>query len=325
MDRVRVGFIGVGGMGQHHLRTVHQIAGAQVVAITDVNATLAQDMGGQFGVPYYTDYHQMLDREKLDALYIAIPPFAHTDAELIAADKGIHLFVEKPVALTMDKAREVSAAIKKAGVMSASGYVLRYFKAPTLMRAYLKGKTIGMLVVTRWGGVPPSTWWGVMARSGGQLVEQTTHQVDLIRYMTGKEITRVYADYDLRILKGAPNWTIPDVYSVAMRLDDGTPVSLTTCCTMTKGGGDSSMSFLLEGELVRAEVGKITTTPEANADLDGSYGQEIDIDQAFIDAIRTNDRSLIRCDYDEAMKTLAATLAANRSAETGEAVEVASL
>ena len=322
MSRVRIGFVGLGGMGQHHLKTVSQIPEAQVVAVCDVNAELAQKLAAEHGVPSYHDHHDMLSNEQMDALYVVIPPFAHTDAELIAAGKGIHLFVEKPVALDMGKAREVSAAIRGAGVLSAVGYTLRYYAGPTVMRHYLADKTIAMIVATRWGGVPPSTWWGVMARSGGQLVEQTTHQVDLIRYMTGKEITHVYADYALRLYQGQAGWDIPDVYSLAMRLDDGTPVSLTTSCTMHNGGGDSAITFLLDGGLVRAEVTNIVSAPEPNHELDGNYGEEVNIDRSFIDAIRLSDRSLIRCDYDDGMRTLAATLAANESAVTGKAVDV---
>ncbi|MHB0876311.1 MAG: Gfo/Idh/MocA family protein [Anaerolineae bacterium] len=322
MSRVRVGFLGLGGMGQHHLKTVSQIPDAEIVAVCDVNTELAQKLASEHGVPHYRNHQDMLSAEQMDALYVVIPPFAHTDAELIAAGKGIHLFVEKPVALDMGKAREVSAAIRQAGVLSAVGYTLRYFAGPTVMRRYLADKTLAMIVATRWGGVPPSTWWGVMARSGGQLVEQTTHQVDLIRYMTGKEITHVYADYSLRLYQNQPGWDIPDVYSVAMRLDDGTPVSLTTSCTMHKGGGDSAVTFLLDGSLVRAEVGSIVSQPDANPDIDGKYGEEVNIDQMFIDAIRLKNPSLIRCDYDDAMRTLAATLAANESAVTGKPVEV---
>jgi predicted dehydrogenase len=322
MSRVRVGFIGIGGMGGHHLKTVAAMPEAEVVAVCDVNAELVQRAGAEHGAASFTDGGEMLKSVQMDALYVAVPPFAHSDVELVAADKGIHLFIEKPVALDMGRAREVSAAIRKAGVYSASGYVLRYYGGPTKMRGYLADKKVAMIMATRWGGVPPSTWWHIMARSGGQLVEQTTHNVDMIRYMTGKEITHVYADYALRLYGDRPGWTIPDVYSMAMRLEDGTPVSMTTSCTMHKGGGESRIDFLMDGYLVRTQVGSIATEPEADPSVDGQYGEEIDIDRAWIDAIRLKNPSLIRCDYHEAMKTLAVTLACNESAVSGKAVDV---
>ncbi|MGQ9554639.1 MAG: Gfo/Idh/MocA family protein [Anaerolineae bacterium] len=322
MGQIRVGFLGAGGMGQHHLKAVAQMPEVRVVAVCDISATLAEAAARRYEAHPYQDHHDMLEKEDLDALYVAIPPFAHSDAELIAAKKGIHLFVEKPVALTLEKAREVRAAIQRSGIISAVGYVLRYYQAPTLMRHFLADKAVAMIVVTRWGGVPGTPWWGVMSRSGGQLVEQTTHQVDLVRYITGKEITSVYADYALRVMSGRENWDIPDVYSLAMKLEDGTPVSLTTACTMYRGGGQSTINFLLDGYLVEMQLTKISTSPEANSDLDGEYGEEIDIDRAFIDAVRLNDRALIRSTYADAVKTLAVTLAANESARSGRPVKV---
>jgi predicted dehydrogenase len=321
MDRIKLGFIGVGGMGQHHLKTVAQMPEAQVVAICDVNEELAQSLAAAHGGRAYGNHHDLLEKEKLDALYIAVPPFAHTDAELIAAGKGIHLFVEKPVDLSLEKAHRVRDAIRRAGVISTSGYVLRYYKVNSLLRSYLAGKKIAMISVCRWGG-PIGGWWSVMSRSGGQLVEQTTHQVDLVRYTTGKEIVSVYADYALRVMGDAPGFDIPDVYSTSMRLEDGTLVSLSTACTMRRGGGASSMSFLLDGELIEAGWTTIKSLPEPNPALDGEHGVEMDIDRAFVDAVRTGDRSLLRIDYADAVRTLAVTLAANESAQTGKPVQV---
>lgn len=320
--QIKVGFLGVGAMGQHHLKTVHGFLEAKVVAVCDVDAELSRAMGTQYDARHYTNHHEMLDKEELDALYVVVPPFAHTDAELIAARKGIHLFVEKPVALTMEKAREVQAAVRKAGIITSVGYTLRYFEAPTRLQQFLRDETIAMIVITRWGGLPGTPWWRVMSRSGGQLVEQTTHQVDLVRYITGREITNVYADYATRVLGDEPGLDIPDVQSVAMRLDDGTPVSLTTSCNMREGGGDSSMNFLMKDYLLATTPTKIRTSPHANPELDGEFGEQMNIDRAFIEAIRHHDPSYIRCDYTEGLKSLAVTLAANESAATGRPVKV---
>src|SRR5439155_16568344 len=120
--------------------------------------------------------------ESPDALYVCVPPFAHEDAELIAARKGIHLFVEKPVALDVDWGASVAAVIRETGILSSVGYSLRYLPATETARRYLAGKEIAMVASHRWGGLPETPWWRVMEQSGGQLVEMTTHQVDLMRY-----------------------------------------------------------------------------------------------------------------------------------------------
>jgi len=322
MAIVNVGFVGLGGMGRTHLESLRGIEQARIIAVCDINAELAAATGAEFKARSYTDHHDLLDKEDIDALYVVIPPFAHTDAELIAARKGIHLFVEKPVSLDMALSRQIWEASQKAGIITSVGYTLRYFGFARLLRQFLAQEPLAMVVVNRWGGMPSVAWWRQMAKSGGQLVEQTTHQVDMVRYVTGKEITSVYADYALRVMGDWEYVDIPDVQSVAMKLEDGTPVSLTTSCQMHKGGGDSTMHFLLDGSRIELKGSTLSTFPEANPGLDGEHGQETNIDQAFVDAIINHDQSRVLSSYGDAMKTLAVTLAANESARTGLPVKV---
>src|SRR4051794_16351239 len=105
MTKVRVGFIGVGGIGAVHLKNVFENADAQLVAVCDVNEEAAQSKASEYGIPsVYSDADVMLENESLDALFICVPPFAHGDIEEKAAKKGIHLLVEKPVALDLKTA-----------------------------------------------------------------------------------------------------------------------------------------------------------------------------------------------------------------------------
>jgi predicted dehydrogenase len=322
MEKLQIGFIGTGGMGQHHLKMVKAMETTEIVAVCDTNRELAEAMAHQYRARAYFDHHDMLEKEHLDALYVVVPPFAHSDAELIAASKGIHLFVEKPVALTLTKAREVRDAIQRAGVISTSGYSLRYLGSSQRLRRFLAEQRAGMIVAARWGGIPGAPWWGVMSRSGGQLVEQTTHQVDLVRYLTGQEITSVYADYGSGCLRGHEDFDIPEVYSVAMKLADGTPFSLTSTCLLHKDGGANTMDFIFDGLRVQWDGETLRTFPEAIPELDGKHHDDGDIDRAFIEAILLHDQSILLSSYADAVRTLAVTLAANESALTGRPVQV---
>ena len=119
MAVVRVAFIGAGGNASGHMKRVKELVeDTEIVAICDVDAERAKKATEEFGGTPYRDHHEMLDKEAMDALYISVPPFAHDDAEIIAAGKGIHLFVEKPVALSVEKGIEINEAIEKAGVIS---------------------------------------------------------------------------------------------------------------------------------------------------------------------------------------------------------------
>jgi len=314
---IKVGFVGAGGRARGHMQALSEMEDVEFAAICDVAEATAQDAADQFGGKVYTDYNVMLDAESLDAMYVVVPTFAHFDAETMAADRGVHLFLEKPVAPSMDKANEILAATKKNDVITCVGYQLRYFPAVQQSRAYVADKTVGMVVSHRWGGLPGTPWWRVMAQSGGQLVEQTTHQVDMIRYVAG-EITEVQAYYALRTLGEEENLDIPDNYAVTFRMESGAIGSLSSCCSMREGGGSSGIDFILDDE--RLTLTGATAELSPDGDL-GEAPEAGDIDQVFIEAIRTGDRSGILSDLEDGIRSLDVTLAANRSAETGAPVK----
>lgn len=316
---VRIGFVGTGGIAAHHLQQLREVEGAEIVALCDVVEERAREKAAECGAVAYADHRPMLERERLDALYVCVPPFAHEDAESLAAQRGVHLFVEKPVALTMEKGREVLAAIRTGGVMSSVGYSLRYLPATEAARRYLGGKTVAMVTADRWSGLPGGPWWRVMERSGGQLVEMTTHQVDVMRDLVG-EIEEVHARYARRVLGDEPGVTVPDAQIVSFRFANGAIGMVTTSCGLTRGGGRSDMNFLLRDVVLHYTTQGVGVTPET-APQPPEVGDDLpNIDAAFVQAVRTGDPSPIRCDYAEGLRTLAVTLAANESARTGQPV-----
>ncbi len=126
----------------------------QIVAVADIIKDRAQSAATRFVAKAYADYRDMLGSEKLDALYICVPPFAHDQQEIIAAGKGIHLFVEKPVAVSLDKARRIRDVVTQSGIFTAVGYHWRYQSNTDRAREMLAGKTVGMLMGYWMGGMP---------------------------------------------------------------------------------------------------------------------------------------------------------------------------
>lgn len=318
--RVRVGFVGVGGIAKGlHLPGLAKVDGVEMVALCDASRERAEAACEEFGGRPYVDHHEMLEKEALDALYVCVPPDAHTDAELIAAEKGIHLFVEKPIVLTMEKGLQIWEAIERAGIISSVGYQLRYMGIAAA-RDFLKGKPVALVSGVRWGGIAggPDHWWRVMERSGGQLHEMATHQIDFIRYLVG-DISRVWARYSLNVLNDVENLTVPDAQAVVMEFKNGATGVFSTSCALTKGGGWSTMDVVLRDMMLRIAFDGITVSPEGAAEVP-LRPAEMDIDAAFVHAVRTGDRSVIRSDYYDALKSTEVTLAANEAAETGKPV-----
>ncbi|UCC67976.1 MAG: Gfo/Idh/MocA family oxidoreductase [Armatimonadota bacterium] len=320
-QQVRIGFVGAGGIAtEAHIPALKQIEGVEIVALCDTRKEQADAAAQQFGGRAYSDHREMLDREEMDGLFVCVPPGAHTDAELIAAGRGVHLFIEKPVVLTMDKGLEIAEAVKKANVISCVGYQVRYFPVAEAARTFLADKTIGMVVGNRWGGIPggPEHWWRVMDQSGGMVHEMATHNIDLIRYLVG-DFAAVYACYSRNVLKDVDNLTVPDAQVIVMQFENGAAGSFSATCALTKGGGASSTDIVLRDVMLRISFSEIEVMPEGAADITLPE-PGMNIQETFIHAIRTGDRSVIRSDYFDALKTAEVTLGANKSAATGKPV-----
>src|SRR5690348_13080218 len=108
-DAVTLGFVGTGGIAQAHLEALAKLEGVRIGAVCDVVEERARAVADRFGSAVYTDYVPMLERERLDGLYVCLAPFAHRPRpdgtpppEILAAERGVHLFVEKPVCLDLE-------------------------------------------------------------------------------------------------------------------------------------------------------------------------------------------------------------------------------
>ena len=316
MDQpVKVGFVGTGGIANSHLRNLVEMENVHIAALCDVDESRVNAAVETYGGRAYTGYREMFEGVDLDAVYFCLPPFAHSDAEIIAAERGFHLLVQKPVVLELETGIRIMEAIEKSGVISCVGYQGRYSNVATAARDFLKGKTIGMVACHRWGGVPggPSHWWRVMEKSGGMLHEQATHQLDMIRYTAG-EIVEVYKIDAMKINVDQENHTIPDAEVVTLKFESGAVGYISTSSALVNGGGDSRTDFIVEGHYtLQLSWGGVRIVPEDAATIDVSDGQSLSIDEAFIQAIQTGDKSIIRSSYADGLKSAAVSIAANQS------------
>ena len=324
MSDVKVGFVGTGGMANAHISQVDTIEEATIVAFCDIEEERAKVAADRYGGQYYTDARRLIDETEVDAIYFCLPPFAHTDIERLAADSGRHIFVEKPVSMTIDHGLSVLEAVNKNSVISGVGYQGRYQNSEIALRDYLKDKTIGMVVSHRWGGIAGGSdhWWRVMEKSGGMLHEQATHQVDMIRYLAG-EITEVYKLSAMKINTDQPNHTIPDAEVVSLKFASGAVGQITTTCALTGGGGSMRTDFILEDhQIVQLGWGNFEIQPQNFDTIEISTDPQLGIDQAFIKAIQTNNQSLIKSSYADGLQSALVSICANQSSEEGKPVAV---
>jgi len=312
---VRVGFAGAGGIAGAHMNMLQAIEGVQISAVADKRMDRARTVAARYVAKAYETCAEMLDAEELDALYVCVPPFAHDDLEITAAKRGIHLFVEKPIALSMEKARIVRDAVRVSGIVTAVGYHWRYQSNTDKARELLAAKTVGMVQGYWMSGFPEVSWWRRMELSGGQVLEQTTHIFDLARCLCG-DITEVYAAYAVRASGNIDDFDVYDVGTATVKFESGAIGCFSNTCLLSQPY--TVGLHIVARDLVIELHGDMKVIEPGHTEI-FSAGQNpmLEESRAFIHAVQTGDRTPIRSDYEDAVKSLAVSLACNESAASG--------
>ncbi len=317
MAGTRVGLVGAGGVAQRHARVLSGLPDVQVVGVTDVVPAAAAALAEQHGGRVFADVGELLEAG-LDAAYVCVPPFAHGDAERAVIAAGVPLFVEKPIALDRDTAREIAELIAKSDLLTAVGHHWRYLPVVERARDLLGDRPVRLVTGAWLDKVPPVAWWPRRDRSGGPVVEQAAHVLDLARHLAG-EVTEVWA---------AGNGTPPPV--------DGADVDGATVAALRFAGGavGTVAATCVLGWKERAGLEiyadglslAISETRLVVRDADGTETVESDpdsarvaVDRAFIAAVRGAEPD-VRVPYAEALRTHELALAVAESAATGHAV-----
>lgn len=217
---LRVGVVGVGGMGSHHASTLSKVKGATLSAVCDSREEAAKAAAERFGVPGFTRIEPFL--EHVDAVIVATPPDFHRPVVEAAAAARKHLFCEKPLSLNLEDADAMIAACEKAGVLFQHGFVLRFYPVHELARKMVDDGVIGDLVYIegdyagpyRGGRERPRSWYGTV----GGLLENGIHKVDLLNWFGG-ELRSVAAEVGSH--SGHEDWE--DYAVILIRYADGVP------------------------------------------------------------------------------------------------------
>ncbi len=344
---VRLGFVGTGGRTVAELVDLVHIPAARISALCDIDESrctwaIEQTLACQPDAPgtnlvrehaprTFTDVRDMLAAVDLDAVYVSLPPFAHGDIDHAILDAGKAFFVEKPVAVNSTVGREIAAHVAEAGVVSSVGYQSRYSSAVQQARAALAGVPLGLVVAMRVGGLPGGPWWRVQDRSGGMLIEQHTHGVDLMRLFAG-EAEHVYAAANTVLLTDVPDLDIADVNAATVRFQSGAVGVIANTCALEGGQArpssmaNWSVSLQIIGRGVVAEVetsrSEVLFAGEEAKQYVVEQGPNRLMNEAFVHAVQTGDTAAIQSDYADGLRTFELTYAAHLAAERGEVVPV---
>lgn len=342
---VKIGFIGCGGNANWHMDSLAKNAPeATIVAVTDIEFPKAEATAKKHGAKPYASHKEMLAREKLDACYISIPPHQHGEPEIDVIQKSLPFFVEKPLSTNLALAEDILDRVQKRGINTCVGYQIRYLDICDKARDLLKGQFINAVNAHYVGGAPGG-WYTRMALSGGQITEQATHLIDMMRFIlgeidwvaatkrTGAKVTADTLDATA-LSKGSAadavagltihEYNIWDATALLMQFRSGIPATFLCSCQVPYMWDVIFDVFTTEFRLKMTFGGMEITRKQGDELVTETITADDsrNIDAVFVEAVKKNDFSEVRSDYADAFRSLRATLAATEAAVTGRIVNL---
>ncbi|WP_435824061.1 Gfo/Idh/MocA family protein [Actinoplanes missouriensis] len=315
----RIGLIGAGGVAQRHARVLSGLPDTQVTGVTDVVPEAAARLAGDVGAQVYGSVEDLIGSGP-DAVYVCVPPFAHGDAERAVVAAGLPMFVEKPISINRDTAVEIAGLVAERDLLTAVGHHWRYLPVVERARELLAGRPIRLISGAWLDKVPPVAWWARAEKSGGPVVEQAAHVIDLARHLGG-EVDEVFA-YGNGTPPDAPDADVDGATTAVLRFASGAVGTLAATCVLgwkQRAGlevyADGLSLALTESELVVRDAGgaEVITCDPVSA--------HTAVDRAFVAAVR-GEAGDVRVPYGEALRTHEVALAVAQSVAAGRPIAV---
>ena len=210
---IRVAVIGLGAMGRNHVRVLTDLEGVKLAAVCDTDSEAVESVGQKHDVPAYTSWDEMLERETLDAVVVAVPTRFHLEAALAVLARGCHVLVEKPIASDLEEGRRLVDSARRANKVLAVGHIERFNPAVRELKQRVARGEIGrmfQLQARREGPFP------ARIRDVGVVIDLATHDIDVIDSTVGSRVQRLYAETERRI-----HTEREDILNALLKFDTG--------------------------------------------------------------------------------------------------------
>lgn len=318
--KLKIGIFGCGGFGNFHLDRLLEMEGVEVTALYNRGIERLEKTGKK--VPkarLYQDYTAMVNKEKMDAALLCLTPDAHGELEKLCCRKKIPMYIEKPIGLSSEECEAISEEIKFSNVITSVGYQERYSPPLDLVKELIEKEPVGLVTSSWIGGLPGAKWWGEKQSSGGQVVEQTTHIADMLRYLfgpaesvcaCGKRDPRFSGEHD-----------VEDYSAAVIRFRSGVTATMVSGC-YSKAGGKVGFEIFTPTRRIEYRWGeslKVISDAKTEEIKVATENHAVAL-RTFVEAVRTGERYQIRSPYEDALESLKLTLAVNRSMESGQVV-----
>src|SRR4030095_11417948 len=231
MKPLRTAIVGCGRFARKHVVHLAALEEISLVGFCDSlseNANLYNQEFAQGKARVFTDYEQFFTDLELDLAYICLTPFAHGNEVELACRYGVNLLIEKPIALNMDLALRMEKQVRESSIKCQVGFMYRFGRAALWLKNYLlqrPPRERGFMTARYACNSLHSWWWRDKAKSGGQLVEQIIHLIDLSRFFLGEPI-KVYSMQDNLFHRDNREYTNEDSSATVIRFDSGSIASI---------------------------------------------------------------------------------------------------
>lgn len=326
---LRIGVIGAGWIATDHVFVLRKL-GHHVVAVCDIDKERAAKVAPE-GARIYEAWGELLAREDLDAVWVATPPLFHRDPAAAAMVRGLPVFLEKPIARTLEDALAIAEAAEQTGVVCAIGYQWHATEALEHLRAVLGDQPVAYLWGVSVGPTAARPWFLERAGGGGNLLERGSHQLDLQRAVAGEvESVQVVASPILLAQSEIEPGDIEDAATITLRFASGAVGTVLLAWTTQGQPGSYTLDVLAPSATLRIKLDPAFTLSGQVGDLRVKETMTVHPFERsvarFVDAVQAGTPDAVFCGPRDAIGTLVTALACERSLlDGGRSVPVAEI
>ena len=226
MEELRIGLVGTGAIGRTHIERINNtLQGGKVVACADANIDLCKSVAEKYGIKAWESGEEMIASDEIDAVVVTtLDPF-HEQYVMAAIKAGKYVFCEKPLAPEADACKRIVEAEMAAGKQLVQvGFMRRYDHSYQVAKKKMENGDIGDVILVRcYSQDPISIIEGTLEyapRSGGQFIDMSIHDFDLIRWLTGSEVKELWATGGCYEFKQYKDWDDGDNVSGLMKMEN---------------------------------------------------------------------------------------------------------
>ena len=219
---MRIGLIGCGWIAETHLANLSAL-GEQVTCVCDPDPERRAWAAGLTGAEAFADAEALLENGEPEAVLVLTPPRIHREITVEALERGLPVYLEKPVARDLADATEIVATVERTGVVCAIGYQWRAITWVPQVRDLFAERALGLLAVRMFGATAGRTWFTDQAAGGGQVLERASHGIDLVQAIAGPAVRVSATGVNVPLAGGDRPSTseIDDVLALTLELERG--------------------------------------------------------------------------------------------------------